>query len=273
MTTRILRLWWAYARLDAVLMTQSLKLFVSYFVSDAIVNIGGVATVLLLAERFEGIGRWSKPEIVFMLGYAAFVSAFTGTFAGYNVLFISRRIGRGQLDHLLAQPHPLWVALATEGFAPVQGAAALLPSGALVAWGLTSIGPPWSWYPVAVANFLGSAAVIVAYSYLWGSLAFWAPRGAEEVTTSAHSILGLRGLPLDGAGAGLTAVLMSILPIGFVGWFPARALVGLGEPWHTAVTPLAGLALGVAAVLVFRKGLRHYAGTGSQRYSTFGHRR
>ncbi len=39
-----------------------------------------------------------------------------------------------------------------------------------------------------------------------------------------------------------------------------------------AVTPLAAAFLG-AAVLAFSKGVSHYVRTGSQRYSTFGHRR
>ena len=47
-------------------------------------------------------------------------------FFGYNVLTISRRLGRGQLDHTLVQPQPIWLSLLTEGFMPFSGSPVLL---------------------------------------------------------------------------------------------------------------------------------------------------
>lgn len=69
--------------------------------------LAGVTAVFLLAERFEGIGLWSRDQIVFMLGYAALVRGFLDMGFSYNVLHISRRIGRGQMDHTLVQPQPV----------------------------------------------------------------------------------------------------------------------------------------------------------------------
>ena len=84
----------------------------------------------------------------------------------------------------------------------------------------------------------------------------------------------LKPFPLDGAGALLTGGLLTVLPAGFVAWYPCRALLGLDpRPYAVAVTPLAAAALLAVALGIFRKGLTHYARTGSQRYSSFGHRR
>ena len=63
--------------------------------------------------------------MLFLLGYALLVRGVIDTFFNYNVAFISRRIGRGQLDHMLVQPQPLWMALLTEGFAPFSGSGML----------------------------------------------------------------------------------------------------------------------------------------------------
>src|SRR5437899_665916 len=85
---RLLRLWRLYAYLDLVWITRDLKSAILYYVSDTIVNIASITAMLLLAERFEGIGSWSKFQVVFMLGYGSVVRGLLDTFFSYNVMFI-----------------------------------------------------------------------------------------------------------------------------------------------------------------------------------------
>ena len=114
---------------------------------------------------------------------------------------------------------------------------------------------------------------MVAFSFVWGSLAFWAPVGAHEISSQATRIVAqLRMFPLDGLGKRLQLGLLSFLPVGFVAWYPSRALLEIGPPGTLLHTPLAALALALVAATVFRRGLRHYEQTGSQRYLPWGHR-
>lgn len=273
---RLLRLWGMYAALDLAFVAADLKLVLIYLASDAITNVAAVTGMLLLAQRFSGIGAWSEPQVIFMLGYATTVSGLMSTFFGYNVLLISRRIGRGQLDHTLVQPQPLWLALLTEGFMPISGSAMLLPGLGLLAWGLAGTGVPITvgWLGLLLVSLLASCAIVLSFSFSWGSLAFWAPRAAEEVSASASTLLEqLKAFPLDGVGALLLGGLVSVVPVGLVAWYPCRVLLGidqsLGAMW---VTPLAALALSTLTALFFRKGMQRYVRTGSQRYSSLGHR-
>jgi ABC-2 type transport system permease protein len=273
---RIVRLWRTYAALDLSFVLADVKLFLIYIVSDAISYVALVLGMLLLAQRFSGIGPWSQPQLTFMLGYATLVRGALGLLFGYNVLFISRRIGRGQLDHTLVQPQPIWVALLTEGFNPIGGSGAVLAGAGLLIWGLSGMGIPHGpgWWAMLLVNLLGSAAATIACSFAWGSVAFWAPRAAEEISTSANEMIGqLSPFPLDGLGPALVGGLLSAVPVGFVAWYPCRALLGIdAAPYAAWVTPAAGLLLGLGAAAIFRKGLERYARTGSQRYSSFGHR-
>ena len=84
--------------------------------------------------------RVAGPQVLFMLGYATVVSGLMNMFFGYNVLFISRRLGRGQLDHTLIQPQPIWLSLLTEGFMPFSGSPMLLPGIALMVWSAPAAG-------------------------------------------------------------------------------------------------------------------------------------
>jgi len=273
---RILQLWWLHAALDLGSVTQDLKTFVTYLFSDLITNTAAVTATLLLAERFAGIGRWTQVQIVFMLGYAIIAGGMLEVFFGFNVKVISRRLGRGQLDHSLIQPQPLWVIFSTEGF-NLTGLASVLPGLGLFWWALAhlEVAVTPGWLLLLLLNVAASATIVLSFSFLYGSLAFWAPRAAEEVSSTALRALDqLKSFPLDSAGAGLVGGLLTFLPAGFVGWYPCRALLGLdSRPADAFATPAAALVFAGLATLAFRKGLRHYGRTGSQRYLSFGHRR
>ena len=266
--------WRVQAHLDFMWMTKDLRFFLINVVADVILNLAGVTAVFLLAERFGGIGHWSRDQIIFMLGYAALVRGFLDVGFSYNVLHISRRIGRGQLDHLLVQPQPLWIGLLTEGFMPFSGCWSLLTGIGITAWAIAQFGTgfPVQWWLWFAANLLASCTVALAFSFLWGALAFWAPLAAEEISSRAVNFLyQLKAFPLDGLSGVVLTGMLSVLPVGFVAWYPCRQLLGIAAPqlWHT---PLAALLLTLAAVNVFKKGMEHYAETGSQRYIGWGHR-
>lgn len=275
---RVLRLWRLYATMDLMYLARGPLVAITYYLSDFVTGVGAVTATFLLAERFDGIGPWTRPQILFLLGYALLVRALIDLFFNYNMAFISRRIGRGQLDHVLIQPQPLWTSFLTEGFAPVTGSGMLLPALGLLVWSgrelHLSVSP--AWWALFVADVLASIVIVLAFEYIWGSLAFWAPRAAEEINSDSWRLLiQLAPFPLDGL-AGLALVsLVTIVPVGLVAWYPSRALLGLDAPaWTTEVLlTVATFAFAALAGWLFTRGLRHYGRTGSTRYLDYGHRR
>lgn len=274
---KLFRLWQVYARMDFLWVTRDFRFALGWVIADLIVNIGGVTAVFLLAERFDGIGAWSKMQVVFMLGYATAVTGIMYTFFSFNVLHISRRLGRGQLDHTLIQPQPILLSLLTEGFMPFSGSMPLLTGLGIMVYAVTRLHMSVSvgWLAMVMLQFCASCALLLAFSFLTGSLAFWAPRAAEEVCSLTVGIMtSLRSFPLDGVGTALSAVLLSVLPVGLVAWNPCRSLLGIHSTLAEAtMTPLAALVFVALAACAFRRGFKHYAATGSQRYFDGGHRR
>jgi len=57
-----------YARMDLVWMVRDFRNAIFYFFSDTIMNIGAVTSTFLLAERFSGLGRWSRDEAHGIIG-------------------------------------------------------------------------------------------------------------------------------------------------------------------------------------------------------------
>jgi ABC-2 type transport system permease protein len=273
---RLFRLWRLYARMDLLLLLRDAGTFLFWMVSDVVVGVATATGTFLLAARFGGIGRWSLAQMVFLLGYALLAGGMSAVLFNYNVAFISRRIGRGQLDHILIQPQPIWMALLTEGFAPFTAAMTVLPGIVLLVWatGAAHVALSPGWLGLLLLNLAASSAISLAFSYLWGTLAFWAPRAAEEINSTTWKLLDqLSPFPFDGIGAGLLGMLLTVVPVGFLAWYPARALVGL-DRWAFApfVTPLAAIIFLALAAWAFRRGMKHYGRTGSQRYLALGHR-
>jgi ABC-2 type transport system permease protein len=265
-----------YAWLDLIWVTRSSTQFILYYLSELIVSLAALTSLLLLAERFNGLGPWGQDQLVFMLGYAALVSGFLDMFFGFNVLFIGRRLGRGQFDHTLIQPQPIWMALLTDGFNPFGSSGTFLAGTALLLWSAPRLTLPLSlgWLSLFGINVLASAAIVLSVSFVWGSLAFWAPRAAEEINTPLMRIFdSLKFFPLDGLSVGMATGLLTAMPVGFVAWYPARALVGLDSSgFGLFTTPLAAVAFAALAAFIFQQGMRHYARLGSGRYRAMGHR-
>lgn len=274
---RLGRLWWMHGKMDALWAARDPVTLFSFLVSDLIGATASVTAALLLAVRFGGIGRWTVAQMGFMLGYALLVNGLPNLLCNYNVAYISRRIGRGQLDHTLLQPQPLAMSLLTEGFAPVSACMQLAPGLALLGWAFhDGAHPSVALWPLALLlNLAASAAIVLSITFAWGSLAFWAPRGAEELNSSTWRLLdSLAPFPLDGLPAGMAVGLLTAVPTGFIAWYPCRALLGLdGAPLSTLATPCAAIAFIAIASMTFKKGLAHYARNGSGRYSAGGHRR
>jgi len=274
---RLLRLLALYATMDLLFLARGTHVALAYYASDFVIGMAAVTATYLLAERFDGIGPWTKPQVLFLLGYALLVRGLINIFFNYNLAFISRRIGRGQLDHILIQPQPLWVVLLSEGFAPITGTGMLLPGiGLLVVAGQQlSLQPTLAWWALLIFNVLASVAVVLAFEYAWGCLAFWAPRAAEEINSSTWRLITqLAPFPLEGLSSVALGCLVSVVPIGLVGWYPSRVLLGIDAPgWAPALLPAMALLLGATATWIFMQGLRPYGRTGSTRYLAYGHRR
>ncbi len=272
----ILRGWRVQTYLDLMQLLRNRSTLLTYAFSEVILAAASVTGMVLLASKFGGIGAWSRAEIFFLLGYALTVGSLLEMFFGYNVRYISRRIGRGQLDHLLIQPRPIWIALFTEGFGLISCILSLIPGFLLLGWAIThkpiEISALWLfWF---VLNLWASVGVVLGFGFAVGSLAFWSPRGAEEICSPLNRIFGqLQVFPLDGLGI-VAGGLLTVLPVGFSAWFPAKALLAVPlSPSSLLITPLAALGFLGLGLCAFVRGMAHYRQTGSQRYVDYGHRR
>jgi ABC-2 type transport system permease protein len=275
---RWLELYGLYAKMDLAWFFRDTKICLMAICADLISNIAAVTGIFLLAWRFDGVGGMGKYEVLFMLGY---VTVITGIyqlfFASFNTGHISRRIGRGQWEHMMIQPIPIPVQLLVEGFIPVSGSSNFLAGGTIAAIAVANldIQLTWSWIASFAGSVVISMVILLSLSYLFSAAAFYAPAQAEEISSYVLDSIGeLSKYPLSGMGLAIQIPLLTLFPAGLLGWFPSQALLGKPPLGLTPLYPclVAGL-LFFLTKQVFMKGLDYYVKAGINRYSSLGHRR
>ncbi|MCL1855104.1 MAG: ABC transporter permease [Clostridia bacterium] len=274
---RIGRLLAISAKMDLAWLLRDTRVALIVMSVDVISNISTVSGVFLIATRFGGIGGMSAGEVLFMMAYSTMVTGVFITFGAGNNIHISRIIGRGQLEHFRVQPLPLGIQLLTCGFAPFTGgsnfAVGILMMA--VAAGRLSLQITFWWILSLAAYLITTTIIIAARSYLVSSMAFYAPVAAEEISSTAiDDTWFLSTFPLSGMPVFLQIPLVTILPEGLMAWFPSMCLLGKPPLGLTGGYPMVfALFLSLAAGYLFRKGLRHYAQKGANRYVSHGFRR
>ena len=275
---RFIVLYALYAKMDLAWFLRDTKTCLIAICADFISNIAAVTGIFLLAWRFDGVGGMDKFEVLFMLGYVTVITGVYQTFfSNCNTGHISRRIGRGQLEHMLIQPLPIPVQLLTEGFIPISGSSNMISGCIIISVALKSLGiaPEWWWILSFVVNVVVSISIIISLTYMFSTAAFYAPAQAEEISTYvADSTGNLSTYPLSGMSLVVQIPLITIFPAGLLGWFPSLALLGkppLGLPVFYPM--IVAILLFILAVKLFKKGLNYYVKTGTNRYSAGGHRR
>lgn len=279
----LLRLYRQYAKMDLLWSLRDMKYCLLQVLSDTVCALCAVAGVLLLSEKFGGFGGMSQPELLFMLGFSTVADGiYLIFFIGNNTGMISRIIGRGQLDHVMIQPVPLWTQLLAQGFSPFSGGSMFLCGLALTVYAVSRL--PLSvtaaWTAVFLLYAACSALLVQGFITLLSCSAFYAPAAAEEIARVGKDLFtSLKVYPLGTVSHGIRRIFLTLLPVGMTAWFPASLLIKAGTDGFQLSMLLPGLCLPavtlillLTAACLFKKGMKYYACNGSPRYSGFGHR-
>ena len=274
---RLISLFAISAKMDLVWLLRDTKFALTAILADTITNLSVVSSVYLIALRFGGIGGMSIDEVLFMMAYSTITTGIFILFGSGNNIHISRIIGRGQLEHLFVQPLSLKTQLITSGFAPFTGSGNFIIGCILLIISINRLHLQISlwWMTLLIIYILSTMIIIVARSYLVSSAAFYAPVAAEEISSTAiEGTWQLSTFPLSGMPSFIQIPLLTILPEGFMAWFPSLCLLGKPPLNLTEYYPLAyALIIALAANFIFRKGLNYYVKKGSNRYVPYGFRR
>jgi len=206
----------------------------------------------ILFGRFREIGGWKLPDMVTLYGVVACGYGLAVAILG-GTRNLARAIADGQLDPLLVQPKPVLVqAVASASTASGWGD---VVTGVGMLWVAGKLQPeslPFVIVAVAVSGLVFSASAVVVQS-----LAFWAGDVAELARQLWNWTLNFSLYPRPLFAGGISFLLYTILPAGFVGFVPVDLV---REPSLAQLALAVGACVGWCALAfaVFQAGLRRY---------------
>jgi ABC-2 type transport system permease protein len=206
----------------------------------------------VLFDRLPTLRGWDLAGVVTLYGIVAFGFGAATVVCG-NAFLVARVITSGDMDYYLALPaNPLVHLLVSRMSLPAWGDLLFGLAAFLVV-------TPDRWKSLPLFLLLGLLAglILVAFSVLVGSLAFWVGN-ADNLATQAINALITFGLhPVEIFPGVVRVLLYTLIPAAFVGSVPAGLLSDFD--WGqlgTLVAFTAGIVL--AARWVFQWGLHRY---------------
>ncbi len=223
--------------------------------------------ILVIFSQVDALGDWSVAEVALLYGLATISFAFADLVIGHLDLF-PNMIRQGTFDVILLRPLPSLFQVVASDFA-VRRVGKALQGLAVLAVALAGLDVDWTvgrvvMLPVAVV----SGALI--YGAVWvalATIAFWIVDAIEFVNAFTYGGNFLSEYPLEVFAAWLRSLVVFVLPIAFVAYFPALYVLdkddGLGLPDALRfASPAVAVAAAAVAGLVWTRAVRHYRSAG-----------
>ena len=245
-------------RLSFVLMTLSTMVFwIFEFIA-----------IVTFFQHVPQLGGWSLAEVAFLYGLGSTAFSVAELFAtGFDEL--PRHIRQGTFDRVLVRPlgaffQTFAAGLGFRRFGRI-GQCVLITAAALAL-----LGVEWRADKVAVLAFALASGVAIYFSIFVAGAAysFWTVQGTEVVNVFTNGGQFITSYPLDAYAGWLRRALTFVVPLGFVGYYPALYVLDrpppLGMPeWTRLLSPLVAALFALIATRAWSAGVRRYVSTGS----------
>lgn len=240
--------------------------FVMSLVFDAMLQAVDFAVLAAIMLRFPQIAGWNVYEIGLLYGMAYIAMSLYRTLAPELHNF-ERYVIQGTFDSLLIRPWPTLMVLLSRNLdlrrlgGALQGTLIFAVSARHLAnTGAIRSSDIWIMLSTAVVG----ALIPFSLSLITASCAFWFGRSDDLQTFMLYAPRTASQYPHTIFPRWLRALLVSVLPVGFINYVPVRFLLGKGGTWWSlAASPVVAVLICLAAYSLWSLGHRHYHSTGS----------
>lgn len=220
--------------------------------------------IVVVFGHVQALKGWREQEVIFVYGYFLVAFSIFNATAANLWDFAERYIIRGEFDRILTRPLPSLLQVLLETMEP-ESLFGAVTGVAVMVWAALSLGLrffPFD-FPVFLVLLAGSVMVYVGLFTTLASVAFWTDSRTGLIPL-LWNLNAYGRYPVDIYNRGLRLVFTYILPLAFVGFFPAAYFLRRGE-WaaYAALTPAVGAGVLFFGVLIWNAGVRRYLGAGS----------
>jgi ABC-2 type transport system permease protein len=235
----------------------------------ALVVFEAVGIVIAL-DHFGEVAGWGAGDVAFLIGLGEAGVGFAMFFGDtLEPPAFSLVVRQGRLDPLLARPFPVLLSVVTNDVQVREVGRGVAGVG-VVAWGARQAGVDWTPERLAVTALALVCCTVIVFAVLvlGASATLYTVEGSEVVNAFTYGGAALSANPMDVYSSALRFVFVWVVPFGLAVYVPALHVLDRDGPPGVpasllAVTPVATAAFAAVAGLAWRRGLRHYASTGS----------
>lgn len=246
-----------------------------YKVSFALLVIGSALNLLvdlgeiLVFFRFiRSLAGWSLPEVALLYGFSSSSFAIAEALAmGFDQFH--RNVVQGTFDRTLVRP----LGAFFQTFASDLGVRrvgrvgqGLLVLGIAAAW----LGVDWTPDRAAmlVVTLASGTTIFFSFFVIGAASSFWTVQANEVVNIFTHGGSFITAYPADVLTSWLRRFVTFVVPLAFINYYPTLYILGRSDPlglpdWVRLLSPVAAIAMVLAARTVWSLGVRRYQSTGS----------
>ncbi len=260
---RLLRLLWTFVRVGVM---GELAYRVNFFVQlgQSVLELGTAIAGLAVIFSYTGtLGGWTPDQVFALVGVFFMAGGVIQFIIQPSMQQLVESVRDGSLDFVLTKP---------------EDAQILSSVGRVELWQLTDVGLGIAVVAIALvrrgaaiglgdalafaATLLAGGLIVYSFWVLLATTAFWFVR-VENILVIFQSMYQAARWPVSIYPAWLRFALTFVVPVAFAVTVPAQAIAGKLSGWTVAGAWLLAAGLFAAARLLWRVGLRRYAGASS----------
>jgi ABC-2 type transport system permease protein len=242
--------------------------FALNLLGTALISFLDFAAILILFTQVEALGGWTAPQVAFLYGIATFSFALTDLVIGHLDL-LPQMIRQGDFDLILVRPlGSLFQVIASDYSLRRLGKA--FQGLVVLVVAVIYLDVDWSVDKVAM-TLLTIPTAFAIYSGIWiafATVAFWLVDSTEVANAFTYGGQTLAQYPVNIFGPWLRRLVVFVVPLAFIAYFPALYVLdksdplGLPSTFRFASPLVAALAL-AGGGLLWKAAVRRYRSTGS----------
>ncbi|MBR3494818.1 MAG: ABC-2 family transporter protein [Clostridia bacterium] len=243
--------------------------FLLQTIAQLIMTGGDLWAVLMLLERFGGMGHWGRYEILFFFGAMHLVFSFT-EIADRGLGRFSSMIRTGSFDTVLVRPRGALLQVMLAEMDPRRIGSILVALTSLI---VASRGLALRWTAAKILLLLwsamGTGCLMMGLFLLEAVVCFFSVQSIEIVNVLTYGGRQVCQYPMDLYTGWIRTLFTAVVPIALCLQMPVSVilerqemLAGMQPGWVWAFPLLGPCVFGLIA-LIWMAGVRHYRSTGT----------
>lgn len=238
--------------------------FLFDIISSALITISSLFGILLLFQRFDTVGGYTKDVILitYSMIHCGFASAEM-MFRGFDQF--DHLVRTGELDRLLIRPRSIFLQVLGYKIEFNKLGRVVFGFGLLI-YSLISSSIVWTAMRVitVILMYIGSIVIFAGMFLIYSGVSIFTVEGLEVMNVITNGGKHLCEYPIDVYSGVFRKFFTYILPLACINYIPLQYLLGYeSATLFNALSPLISFAFFALCYLFFRWAITKYKSTGS----------